>query len=129
MSPCRAGEGWYCVQHGKAVPVTAPLRPLTCFERVCGDEVWLLALLSLRALASYAPGRSVWQGFPSCTTAPNGGGLIVQGRPYGSFVCCMVESGTGGRRIGCSGEHWLARCGDRIVVLFYPASVGTKFSF
>eukprot|EP00955_Chlamydomonas_euryale_P004280 44537-Chlamydomonas_euryale.AAC.1 len=37
----------------------------------------------------------------------------------------MVGS-TGGRRIGCSGERWLARCGDSIVVLFGPASVGTK---
>eukprot|EP00955_Chlamydomonas_euryale_P000687 7825-Chlamydomonas_euryale.AAC.1 len=68
MSPCRAGEGWYCVQHGKAVPVTAPPyrwcgAALGClqsrFEHVCRDKVWLLALLSLRALASYASGRRV----------------------------------------------------------------------
>eukprot|EP00955_Chlamydomonas_euryale_P033633 349595-Chlamydomonas_euryale.AAC.2 len=69
VSPCRAGAGWFCVQHGKAVPATAPPLGRWCetalgclqtrFECVCGDEVWLLALLSLRALASYASGRSV----------------------------------------------------------------------
>eukprot|EP00955_Chlamydomonas_euryale_P104743 365591-Chlamydomonas_euryale.AAC.2 len=46
-----------------------------------------------------------WQGLPSCTTAPVGGESIVQGRPYGSFVCCMVESGTGGHSTGRSGGH------------------------
>eukprot|EP00955_Chlamydomonas_euryale_P055783 356213-Chlamydomonas_euryale.AAC.1 len=69
MSPCRAGEGWFCVQHGKTVPVTAPPKAVgvgllwsVCsprLERVCRDDVWLLALLSLRALASYASGRRV----------------------------------------------------------------------
>eukprot|EP00955_Chlamydomonas_euryale_P095887 364966-Chlamydomonas_euryale.AAC.2 len=46
-----------------------------------------------------------WWAFPSCTTAPDGGGSTVRGRPYGSFVCCMMESGTGGHRIGRSGGH------------------------